>query len=59
MDARDTAARVVPDLAAVAEAVASTIRTGDRGKGEFLAYLNQTLPYSDIWCLPLRRRDDD
>ncbi len=59
MEARDTAAGVMPDLAAVAEAVVSTIGTGDRGKGEFLAYLNQTLPYSDIWCLPLRHRDDD
>ncbi|WP_078325689.1 hypothetical protein [Mycobacteroides salmoniphilum] len=59
MDARNTDAGVMPDLAAVAEAVASTIRTGDRGKGEFLAYLNQALPYSDIWCLPLRHRDDD
>jgi hypothetical protein len=54
MDAHDADGVMMPDLAAVAEAVTATIREGDRGKGEFLAYLDRALPCSDIWCLPLR-----
>lgn len=58
MDARNTDTGAMPHLATVARAVAARIHTGDRGKDEFLAYVNQVLPHSDIWSVPERRRVD-
>ncbi|MUM17079.1 hypothetical protein FZI91_16635 [Mycobacterium sp. CBMA271] len=55
MDARTTGTETTMNFAAIAQAVTAAIHTGDRGKDEFLAYVDRVLPLGDIWSAPARR----